>query len=68
MENERIKCAETQHKHIYINRNRNTRSGFCYFFRMPDEYLKQKYIKASVNLDKLVQYRDNFLKENNIPL
>jgi len=26
---------------------------------------KYKYIKSSTNLDKLIEYRDNWLKENN---
>ncbi len=67
-DNDRLICTKTNYKHIYINKNHRTKTGFCYVFRMPDHYLKQKYIKAAVDIDKLVLYRDNFLKEHGIKL
>ena len=63
MDNDRLICTKTNYKHIYINKNHRTKSGFCYVFRMPDNYLRQKYIKASTNIDKLVLYRNNYIKK-----
>lgn len=38
--------------------------GFIFVFNM---YIKgkYKYIKSSTNLDKLIEYRNNWFKENN---
>ena len=68
MSNDRIKSVLTDYKYIYKNRNGNTKTGFCFFFRMPDKNNKQQYIKASTNINKLVEYRDNYLKKNNLIL
>jgi hypothetical protein len=54
----------TGYKYIHKRKDINCKQGFIYCFTIQNDY-KTKYIKQSVNLENLIKFRDQWLKENN---
>ena len=58
----------TPYKYIYKNKNYKTKSGLTYIFRLPDKNNRQIFIKSNVNINKLVEFRNNYLNQLNRPV
>jgi len=52
------------HKLIYYHKATKCKQGFYWLFKIWKDG-KEKHIKSSVNLDKLIEFRDKWIKENN---
>lgn len=52
------------YKHISKYKKKDCKQGFTWVFRLQGDG-KMKQIKSSIDLDKLIIFRDNWIKENN---
>ena len=63
----KVQCtSKTGLKYISKKKSKTTKCGFRYEFRINEKNSKKKiHIKSSVNLEYLIKFRDQWLKENN---
>jgi hypothetical protein len=66
-EDRKVQCnSKTGLKYISKKKCKTTKFGFSYEFRITEKNSrKRKNIKSSVNLEYLIKFRDQWLKENN---
>jgi len=53
-------------KYIVKNKNQNTKQGFVYVFRYLNKNLVQVPIKSSTSYEKIIKYRNEWLRSNSI--